>query len=89
MLAFRDFPGIITESDENDLAAGAAIDQLNCTSDEIRVLRSRQGFRSVSFQSDSPAAVTAPKYLFTRGYGNGTFNGTIPLVIGRGYAFNT
>lgn len=27
----------------------------------------------------------AVKHLFTRGYGNGTFNGTIALVVLRGY----
>ncbi len=28
----------------------------------------------------------ATQTIFTRGFGNGTFNGTIPLVITRGYA---
>lgn len=28
----------------------------------------------------------AIRTIFTRGYGNGTFSGTIPLVVTRGYA---
>lgn len=31
----------------------------------------------------------AVKHLFTRGYGNGIFNGTIALVMTRGYSVGT
>ena len=47
----RDFLGIITESDENDMNPGASPEQVNCTSDDVGVLRSRRGFLPVSFES--------------------------------------
>lgn len=49
----RDFPGLNLESDEHDLAPGAASVQLNCDSSDLGRLKSRLGFKVVTFESDS------------------------------------
>ena len=46
----RDFRGLVTEGEGSDLAPGEAIDQNNCTSDDVGFLKSRYGFVPVSFE---------------------------------------
>ena len=48
----RDFPGLVLESDSNDLAPGAADIQTNLTSDEPGVLQSRPGLGLVEFAGE-------------------------------------
>lgn len=49
----RDFPGLNLESDPHDLAVGAAEVQVNADSSDIGRLKSRLGFKVVSFESDA------------------------------------
>lgn len=46
----KDFPGMVTESDEHDLAPGASPEQVNILSEDIGRMRSREGFRLCSFE---------------------------------------
>lgn len=48
----RDFPGLATRVDPNDLADGAGRDQVNVTSHRMGELRSRPGFLRVTFEED-------------------------------------
>lgn len=48
----KDFPGLNLESDPHDLAPGVAAVQVNADSSDIGRLKSRHGFRVVSFESD-------------------------------------
>ena len=49
----RDFPGLNLESDPHDLAPGAAAVAVNSDFSDIGRLKSRLGFRVVTFESDS------------------------------------
>ena len=51
-VAMRDFGGLNSETDANDLAPGAADIQTNLTSEEIGVLRSRPGLKLVVFPDE-------------------------------------
>ena len=52
MVKFKDFPGLNLESDPHDLSPGAAAVQLNIESSDVGRLKSRLGFKVVSFESD-------------------------------------
>jgi hypothetical protein len=49
----KDFPGLNLESDPHDLSPGTASVQLNIDSSDVGRLKSRLGFKVVSFESDS------------------------------------
>ena len=46
----RDFPGIVTNADPNDLTPGAARIQINLQATLIGELRVRGGYRAVKFE---------------------------------------
>ncbi len=48
----RDFPGLATSADPDDLAVGAARDQVNVTSHRPGELRSRPGYVKVTFEEE-------------------------------------
>lgn len=49
----KDFPGLNLESDSHDLSPGAGAVQVNADSSDIGRLKSRLGFKVISFESDS------------------------------------
>jgi hypothetical protein len=48
----KDFPGLVIEVDTHDLPAGSSNDQVNCTSDDIGVLKSRGGYSVLKFEGE-------------------------------------
>jgi hypothetical protein len=46
----RDFPGLLTDADPNDLPPGAAREQVNCASERPGELRARRGYKVVRFE---------------------------------------
>lgn len=52
VVKIRDFPGLNLESDPHDMAPGAAPVQVNIDSSDIGRLRSRLGFKVVSFEGE-------------------------------------
>jgi hypothetical protein len=51
-ITIDDFPGLQLEVDEFSLPPGATHEQTNCTSEDIGVLKSRDGYRFVVFEND-------------------------------------
>lgn len=49
----RDFPGLVTRIDPDDLTPGAGREQLNVQSHHPSQLRVRPGYRPLSFEEDS------------------------------------
>lgn len=47
----RTFPGLNLEADPHDLQAGQAQEQTNCTSEDAGALKSRLGYRVVTFDA--------------------------------------
>lgn len=52
-IPIKDFPGLNLESDPHDLSPGTAASQVNIDSSDVGRLKSRLGFKVVSFESDS------------------------------------
>ncbi len=48
----RDFPGLATRADPDDLADGAGRDQVNLTCIRPGELRSRAGYKKLTFEED-------------------------------------
>lgn len=46
-----DFPGLVMDVDPHDAPEGASEDQVNATVEDRGVLKSREGYRVVSFES--------------------------------------
>ena len=51
MVQLRDFPGMNTHTDVEDLGSGAAEVQVNVTSDKVAQLTVRLGYREVTFEA--------------------------------------
>jgi hypothetical protein len=49
-VVIRDFPGLLTNADPNDLPAGAAREQVNCRSERPGELQVRRGYVVVRFE---------------------------------------
>jgi hypothetical protein len=49
-VVIKDFPGLNLESDPHDLSPGASSQQVNADSSDIGRLKSRLGFKVVSFE---------------------------------------
>jgi hypothetical protein len=52
-VVMRDFPGLITNLDPDDLPPGSAQVQVNVTSSRPAVLEPRPGYRVVIFEDES------------------------------------
>lgn len=50
IVLIRDFPGLVTNADPNDLPEGAAKVQTNVTATIFGELRARGGYRAVKFE---------------------------------------
>ena len=50
-VVIRDFPGLVIDSDENDLRPGASQEIVNLTLDDIGVMKSRRGFEVILFEA--------------------------------------
>lgn len=50
VVEIRDFPGLITNADPNDIPPGAACEQVNVTATIFGQLRPRGGYRVVKFE---------------------------------------
>ena len=48
----KDFPGLILDTDLHDLPDGSTDLQLNCTSEDEGILRSRHGYVLVKFEGE-------------------------------------
>lgn len=48
----KDFPGLATRADPDDLADGSSRDQVNVTSHRAGELRSRPGYLKVTFEQE-------------------------------------
>lgn len=57
-VSIADFPGLQLEVDEFDLQPGATHTQVNCVSEDIGRLKSRLGYRLVSFESVAEDSLT-------------------------------
>lgn len=52
-VSIRDFPGLVTNMDPDDIKMGAAQVQVNVTSSRPAALEVRPGFRVVSFEDSA------------------------------------
>lgn len=50
--AIRDFPGLVLEVDPHDLQEGATDLQVNCTSEDHGMLKSRHGYVVLQFEGE-------------------------------------
>lgn len=48
----RNFPGLVLEHDIHDLPEGATDVQVNCTSEDQGVLKSRSGYVTLEFEGE-------------------------------------
>ena len=48
----RDFPGLDMETDLHELKEGSTDVQVNCTSEDVGVLRSRHGYVVLTFEGE-------------------------------------
>lgn len=51
VLTISDFLGLVMDVDPHDAPPGASEDQVNATVEDRGVIKSREGFRVVSFES--------------------------------------
>lgn len=48
----QDFPGLVTRIDPDDVTPGGAVEQVNVSSLQTGELRSRSGYRPVTFEEE-------------------------------------
>lgn len=48
----RDFPGLMVSIDPRDIEPGAAVEQVNVTSENLGMLQTRCGLRPVKFEGE-------------------------------------